>query len=92
MVCHYYTYGFSKEDGLVCHYYAYGFDLVLFFCLFCLQYDMFSFLCCIGPDVELGRCSHHQFQQPTEVNDLRSSLLTWYDQNKRDLPWRSLVS
>lgn len=40
-----------------------------------------------------GECStSHQFQQQSEIEELRQCLLTWYDQNKRDLPWRQLVS
>ncbi|PRP84922.1 A/G-specific adenine DNA glycosylase-like [Planoprotostelium fungivorum] len=31
--------------------------------------------------------SYHRFNL-TETNFMRSSLLTWYDENKRDLPWR----
>lgn len=31
--------------------------------------------------------SIHSFH-PTEISDIRSSLLVWYDENKREMPWR----
>lgn len=34
---------------------------------------------------------HHQFKDPAEVLAFRGNLLTWYDREKRDLPWRRLV-
>ncbi|KAJ8040389.1 Adenine DNA glycosylase [Holothuria leucospilota] len=33
-------------------------------------------------------CSAHSFQDDFEVSSIRSNLLGWYDENKRDLPWR----
>ncbi|XP_073675360.1 A/G-specific adenine DNA glycosylase [Garra rufa] len=35
--------------------------------------------------------SYHFFHDPTEISLFRSQLLQWYDQNKRELPWRSLA-
>uniref|UniRef100_A0A672L2W4 Adenine DNA glycosylase n=1 Tax=Sinocyclocheilus grahami TaxID=75366 RepID=A0A672L2W4_SINGR len=35
--------------------------------------------------------SYHFFHDPTEIPLFRSHLLQWYDQNKRELPWRTLV-
>uniref|UniRef100_A0A673J152 Adenine DNA glycosylase n=1 Tax=Sinocyclocheilus rhinocerous TaxID=307959 RepID=A0A673J152_9TELE len=35
--------------------------------------------------------SYHFFHDPTEISLFRSHLLQWYDQNKRELPWRTLV-
>lgn len=34
---------------------------------------------------------HHQFKDPAEVLAFRGNLLTWYDREKRDLPWRRLA-
>ncbi|XP_059175719.1 adenine DNA glycosylase-like [Physella acuta] len=36
-----------------------------------------------------GSNSVHAFSEP-EVTSLRQSLLSWYDTNKRDLPWRQI--
>uniref|UniRef100_A0A8B9VX94 Adenine DNA glycosylase n=1 Tax=Anas zonorhyncha TaxID=75864 RepID=A0A8B9VX94_9AVES len=33
----------------------------------------------------------HLFGDPAEVEALRGRLLAWYDQSKRDLPWRALA-
>lgn len=35
---------------------------------------------------------YHTFSDPAHIELLRSQLLTWYDQEKRELPWRSLVT
>ena len=35
-------------------------------------------------------CQNHDFQDVEELHKLRENLLSWYDANKRDLPWRSL--
>ena len=35
--------------------------------------------------------SYHSFTDPAAVVLLRSELLTWYDREKRELPWRTLV-
>ncbi|KAL6107791.1 mutyh [Pungitius sinensis] len=36
-------------------------------------------------------CSRHSFHPPADVELLRSQLLRWYDNNKRELPWRTLA-
>lgn len=36
-------------------------------------------------------CPDHLFRDTAEVTVFRESLLSWYDQEKRDLPWRRLV-
>lgn len=36
-------------------------------------------------------CTYHTFPDPTAVVQLRSQLLQWYDKDKRELPWRTLV-
>jgi adenine-specific DNA glycosylase len=33
---------------------------------------------------------HHHIFQLEEIKGVRTNLLNWYDQNKRDLPWRKL--
>ncbi|KAL9239670.1 hypothetical protein vseg_013972 [Gypsophila vaccaria] len=39
-----------------------------------------------SPDIEdIITFNHH------EIEDIRVSLLNWYDENKRDLPWRRLI-
>ena len=35
---------------------------------------------------------YHLFSDVADVTAFRSNLLSWYDQEKRDLPWRNLVS
>uniref|UniRef100_A0A671R0C3 Adenine DNA glycosylase n=1 Tax=Sinocyclocheilus anshuiensis TaxID=1608454 RepID=A0A671R0C3_9TELE len=35
--------------------------------------------------------SYHFFHDATEISRFRTHLLQWYDQNKRELPWRTLV-
>uniref|UniRef100_A0AAY5F3F4 Adenine DNA glycosylase n=1 Tax=Electrophorus electricus TaxID=8005 RepID=A0AAY5F3F4_ELEEL len=35
--------------------------------------------------------SYHFFNEPAEVSLFRSRLLRWYDQSKRDLPWRTVA-
>ncbi|KAK2898412.1 hypothetical protein Q8A67_009830 [Cirrhinus molitorella] len=35
--------------------------------------------------------SYHFFHDPNEISLFRSQLLQWYDQNKRELPWRTLA-
>lgn len=37
-------------------------------------------------------CALHRFDDAVELARLRASLLQWYDDNKRDLPWRTAVS
>jgi adenine-specific DNA glycosylase len=40
----------------------------------------------------MGICHQgHDFQDIEELLTFRYSLLKWYDKNKRDLPWRTLV-
>ncbi|XP_024909230.1 adenine DNA glycosylase, partial [Cynoglossus semilaevis] len=34
---------------------------------------------------------YHTFSDPAHIELLRSQLLTWYDEEKRELPWRSLA-
>lgn len=34
---------------------------------------------------------YHTFADPAAVVQLRSQLLRWYDKDKRELPWRTLV-
>lgn len=36
-------------------------------------------------------CVYHTFPDPAAVVQLRSHLLQWYDKDKRELPWRTLV-
>ncbi|NXC02704.1 MUTYH glycosylase, partial [Orthonyx spaldingii] len=36
--------------------------------------------------------ARHLFSEPAEVEALRGNLLAWYDQCKRDLPWRALAA
>ncbi|KAM4548512.1 adenine DNA glycosylase [Odontesthes bonariensis] len=35
--------------------------------------------------------SYHSFSEPADVVRLRSQLLSWYDEEKRELPWRTLA-
>ncbi|XP_069007181.1 uncharacterized protein mutyh [Embiotoca jacksoni] len=35
--------------------------------------------------------SYHTFPDPADVVQLRSQLLSWYDKDKRELPWRTLA-
>lgn len=35
--------------------------------------------------------TYHTFHDPADVVLLRSQLLCWYDKEKRELPWRTLV-
>lgn len=35
--------------------------------------------------------TYHTFTDPADVMLLRSQLLNWYDKEKRELPWRTLV-
>lgn len=35
--------------------------------------------------------TYHTFHDPADVVQLRSQLLCWYDKEKRELPWRTLV-
>lgn len=35
--------------------------------------------------------TYHTFPDPANVVLLRSQLLDWYDKEKRELPWRTLV-
>ncbi|KAM9848928.1 adenine DNA glycosylase [Aulostomus maculatus] len=34
---------------------------------------------------------YHSFHDPADVDVLRRQLLTWYDQERRELPWRTLA-
>lgn len=36
-------------------------------------------------------CARHTFHPPADVELLRAQLLRWYDENQRELPWRTLV-
>lgn len=36
-------------------------------------------------------CAYHTFTDPAAVVQLRSQLLQWYDEDQRELPWRTLV-
>ncbi len=36
--------------------------------------------------------TYHTFHDPADVVLLRSQLLSWYDREKRELPWRTLVT
>ncbi|NWV01288.1 MUTYH glycosylase, partial [Upupa epops] len=36
--------------------------------------------------------ARHLFSDPAEIHSLRANLLAWYDQCKRDLPWRTLAA
>lgn len=36
-------------------------------------------------------CPYHLFRDMTDVTTFRRNLLSWYDQEKRDLPWRRWV-
>ena len=36
-------------------------------------------------------CECHSFPDMEELEQFRSNLLSWYDAQKRDLPWRTLV-
>ncbi|KAI4872322.1 hypothetical protein NFI96_027750 [Prochilodus magdalenae] len=38
-----------------------------------------------------GPSSYHFFDDPAELKLFRSHLLSWYDQHKRELPWRTLA-
>lgn len=35
---------------------------------------------------------YHIFHDPTEISVFRSDLMKWYDENKRELPWRTLAT
>ncbi|XP_043857446.1 adenine DNA glycosylase [Dromiciops gliroides] len=41
-----------------------------------------------GPGTPSQASPHHLFGDADEVTKFRASLLSWYDQAKRDLPWR----
>lgn len=36
-------------------------------------------------------CSYHHFHDLAELGFIRARLLDWYDQNKRELPWRTVA-
>ncbi|KAM9999600.1 hypothetical protein ACTFIZ_008055 [Dictyostelium cf. discoideum] len=42
--------------------------------------------------IELKPCQHslklHKFKNKQEIQEIRESMLRWYEKNKRDLPWR----
>ncbi|KAN0030287.1 hypothetical protein ACTA71_010049 [Dictyostelium dimigraforme] len=45
--------------------------------------------------IELKPCQHsltlHKFKSKQEIQEIRESMLKWYEKNKRDLPWRKHV-
>lgn len=43
------------------------------------------------PEETTSSSTYHTFPDPAEVVLLRSQLLNWYDKDKRELPWRTLV-
>lgn len=43
------------------------------------------------PDERLSSSSYHSFHDAAEVVLLRSQLLSWYNKEKRELPWRTLA-
>ena len=45
------------------------------------------------PDLVHGGCVNNEshYFGDTEISDIRPSLLNWYDENKRTLPWRSIA-
>uniref|UniRef100_W5M4U4 Adenine DNA glycosylase n=1 Tax=Lepisosteus oculatus TaxID=7918 RepID=W5M4U4_LEPOC len=43
----------------------------------------------LRPEPALLSSPAHSFQEPGDVTSLRGRLLSWYDQTKRDLPWRT---
>lgn len=62
------------------------------------RYDIFfllvSQICCLFLLEEAPKASpssYHSFCDPAEVVQLRRKLLSWYDREKRELPWRTLV-
>ena len=42
-------------------------------------------------ELQASVCRDHLFRDMAEVTVFRESLLSWYDQKKRDLPWRRQV-
>ncbi|KAI4828857.1 hypothetical protein KUCAC02_022929 [Chaenocephalus aceratus] len=42
-------------------------------------------------DPSSPRSTFHTFPDPADVDRLRSQLLCWYDQEQRELPWRTLA-
>ncbi|KAN0033691.1 hypothetical protein ACTFIV_000153 [Dictyostelium citrinum] len=46
----------------------------------------------INESIELKPCQHsltlHKFKSKKEIEEIRESMLKWYEKNKRDLPWR----
>ncbi|XP_041064345.1 adenine DNA glycosylase isoform X1 [Carcharodon carcharias] len=41
--------------------------------------------------VPVKEIAYHSFKDLTEIHSIRASLLSWYDKNKRELPWRRMV-
>ncbi|XP_062412517.1 adenine DNA glycosylase [Sardina pilchardus] len=41
--------------------------------------------------IEAESSSYHYFQNPEDIGSFRSNLLSWYDQTKRELPWRTVA-
>ncbi|XP_041913639.1 adenine DNA glycosylase [Alosa sapidissima] len=41
--------------------------------------------------IEAKSSSYHYFQNPEDIGSFRSNLLSWYDQTKRELPWRTVA-
>ncbi|KAK5870137.1 hypothetical protein PBY51_024797 [Eleginops maclovinus] len=42
-------------------------------------------------DASSPRSTYHTFHDPADVELLRSQLLRWYDEEQRELPWRTLA-
>ncbi|XP_061538765.1 adenine DNA glycosylase isoform X2 [Phycodurus eques] len=43
------------------------------------------------PSAVASASTYHKFRRPAEVSRLRTQLLSWYDLEKRELPWRTLA-
>lgn len=43
------------------------------------------------PEETTSSSTYHTFPDPADGVLLRSQLLNWYDKDKRELPWRTLV-
>lgn len=59
------------------------------FCLACMRLMFFG----LPEETENASSpsTYHTFHDPADVVLLRSQLLNWYDKEKRELPWRTLV-
>jgi len=49
---------------------------------------LFSF---VEEEAATGPSTYHTFDKAADVIQIRSQLLSWYDQEKRELPWRTVV-